>query len=347
MAVVHQACYQHETEAIRRGFLYVLDRAVSTLGATAPNPSVGCVLLDRQGQIVSVGVHEAVGQPHAEAIALQKAQEAGVVERIYSALVTLEPCAHHGRTPPCSELLRHSPVQQIWIGARDPNPVAAGGGKALRQGEHAKKVFFLDEYPAYEDIAQKCRALLAPFFHRVVKGRPWITVKQALNRSGTMIPPQGMTTFTAPSSLKFAHQLRRVTDAIVTGIGTVLADNPSFTVRHVPDHIGGKSRLLVVMDRQHRMPIAWKQARERDGFVVHCCASLDELWDVLKIHGVNWVLVEAGPTLLRALNENGLWDDWLTITQLNMGQNDRLTWRVRGTIQENDSPLSLLECGEK
>lgn len=347
MMVSKQTRYQDQTDAIRAGFALALEKVIPTLGATAPNPSVGCVLLDRAGAVVSVGVHEAAGQPHAEVMALNKAREAGTLDRAYAALVTLEPCAHHGRTPPCSEKLRHSPVQQVWIGARDPNPVAAGGGAALMQGDHAKQVIFLEEDPAFTESAQRCRALLAPFACRVTRGRPWLTVKQALTRSNSMIPPAGATTFTSASSLAFAHQVRRASDAIVTGIGTVLADNPSFTVRHVADHHGRSPRLLVVMDRHDRVPTAWREARERDGFQVCTCASLEAMVTALKEHGANWALVEAGPTTLQVLHENDMWDDWLTIKKREAGHEDQRTWRLRDGSDALNSPLALLGEGEK
>lgn len=347
MHVSKQARYNDQTEAIRAGFAVALEYVIPTLGATAPNPSVACVLLDEHGAVVSVGVHEAAGQPHAEVMALNAAEEAGTLERAYAALVTLEPCAHHGRTPPCSERLRYSPVKQVWIGARDPNPLAAGGGTSLEQGERAKQVFFLEDDFDFAETAQRCRALLAPFASRVMQNRPWITVKQALNREGSMIPPVGATTFTSETSLRFAHQVRRACDAVVTGIGTILADNPSFTVRHVADHYGRSSRLLVVMDRQGRLPQSWQEARERDGFRVCVCASFDAMLMALREHGANWVLVEAGPVLLRAFHESGMWDDWLTIVQQHEGQGDRMSWRMRDGSSELNSPLSLLGTGEK
>lgn len=132
-------------EAVQRGFERALCEAADTMGATAPNPSVGCVLLDRSGNILSVGVHPGAGLPHAEVMALEAARQAGLYDKVYAALVTLEPCSHYGRTPPCAERLRESPVQEVWVGVRDLNPAASGGGKALCHGLEAKKVFFLED----------------------------------------------------------------------------------------------------------------------------------------------------------------------------------------------------------
>ncbi|MXV45205.1 bifunctional diaminohydroxyphosphoribosylaminopyrimidine deaminase/5-amino-6-(5-phosphoribosylamino)uracil reductase RibD [Saccharibacter sp. 17.LH.SD] len=320
-----------------------VQRAVPTLGATSPNPSVACVLLDKHGSVLTIGVHEAAGKPHAEVVALEAARQGNLLEHVHTALVTLEPCAHHGRTPPCSERLRQSPVKEVWIGVRDPNPVATGGGEALKHGEGAKHVFFLEDQPKYAAEAQQCRALLTPFASRIKRKRPWITVKQALNVSGKMEPPVGQRTFTSSASLILAHRLRRAVDAIVTGIGTVLSDDPSFTVRHVDDHAGYKPRFLVVMDRSQRLPEGWRQAREEDGFIVETCSDIQALPHTLEQKGVNWALVEGGPSLLRTLEHEALWDDWLTIQQGHKGEADTATWKQRKHLDGMVSPLVFFQ----
>lgn len=328
--------------AIKEGFRQALKEATRKMGATAPNPAVGCALLDGEGRLLAVGAHPAAGQPHAEVMALEQARQKGVLEQARTALVTLEPCNHHGRTPPCSEKLRNSPVQTVWIGARDPNPQAMGGAEHLAEGASPKNVRFLADEPELRSLAQECKALLAPFASRVTRGRPWLTVKQALDGQGSMIPPQGQKTFTSPASLRLAHQLRRACDAVVTGIGTVLADDPSFTVRHVPDHEGRAPRPLIVLDRQGRLPAAWRQAREADGFHVEQCRDLSALPALLGQMGVNWGLIEAGPALLESVREAGLWDDWLTIHHDGKGGEDHLSIILREGNSENESPVQLL-----
>lgn len=341
-----QAHRNNETEAIRLGFVQAIKAATQKMGATAPNPAVGCALLDRAGRVLSVGAHPAVGQPHAEVMAVEQARKAGVLGQAYSALVTLEPCHHHGRTPPCSELLQQSPMQDIWIGLRDPNPHAAGGGAFLAGKPHPKRVFCLEDHVEFASLAQQCRALAAPFATRITQGRPWLTVKQALDGQGSMIPPRGQTTFTSPKSLTFAHQLRRATDAVVTGIGTVLADDPSFTVRHVKDHPEHAPRPLIVLDRQGRTPPAWVKAREADGFQVEICPQLEAVPALLGQMGVNWALIEAGPALLASVKEASLWDDWLTIHKgATVGDDEgEDMWDIclRDTTSQKISPVQLL-----
>ncbi|WP_333645370.1 bifunctional diaminohydroxyphosphoribosylaminopyrimidine deaminase/5-amino-6-(5-phosphoribosylamino)uracil reductase RibD [Bombella sp. ESL0380] len=329
-------------ESVRAGFREAVKAAVQKMGATAPNPAVGCALLDGEGHLLAVGAHPAAGQPHAEVMALEQAREKGVLEQVRTALVTLEPCNHHGRTPPCSDRLKNSPVQTVWIGARDPNPQARGGADHLAGGLSPKQVHFLADEPGLRSLAQDCAALLAPFACRVTQGRPWLSVKQALDGHGSMIPPEGQKTFTSSASLRLAHQLRRACDAVVTGIGTVLADDPSFTVRHVSDHAGRAPRPLIVLDRQGRLPAAWRQAREADGFHVEQCRDLSSLPALLGQMDINWALIEAGPALLASVREAGLWDDWLTIRHEGADRDDQLSITLREESTDKRSPIQLL-----
>ncbi|GAD10485.1 pyrimidine reductase [Gluconobacter frateurii NBRC 103465] len=321
--------------SIRDGFRVAIASAVDTLGATSPNPSVGCALLDGEGRILTVGIHPKAGQPHAEAMALAQARDVGVLEQARAAIVTLEPCNHTGRTPPCSEALRNSPIEHVWIGVADPTPQAAGGAARLREMPGGRNVTFLNDVPELADLHRDCRALLAPFQNRVTRHRPWISVKQALDQNGSMIPPAGQTTFTSVASLTLAHRLRRATDAIITGVGTVLADRPRFTVRRVRDHADRAKRLLVVCDRHRRLPADWKAEMEQSGFDVLTSTDLLAVPTMLADRGVNWAMVEAGPALLKSVSDAGLWDDWLTIRK--DGDTDHITLQSR-----DESPLRLL-----
>lgn len=282
-----------------------------------------------------MGVHPRAGLPHAEAMALAQAREAGTLDQARIALVTLEPCNHTGRTPPCSAALRNSPVRDVWIGCADPNPKASGGARGLQERPGGKRVVMLTDRPDMADIARDCTALLAPFASRVTRNRPWISVKQALNENGSMIPPAGRTTFTSPSSLTLAHRLRRATDAIITGVGTVLADRPRFTVRNVSDHAGRGPRVLVICDPHGRLPPDYEAEMTKCGFEVLTSKDLLEVPSLLAERGVNWAMIEAGPGLLDATGATGLWDDWLTIRKT--AGSDRITLKSRG-----ESPLRLL-----
>jgi len=300
-----------ENAALRRA----LSGAARFAGATAPNPPVGCVLLDENGAVLAEGYHTKAGEAHAEAAAIASARALGVFGRIHTVVVTLEPCNHHGRTPPCSDAILATPARRVVIGAADPNPSVKGGGGARLKAAGLDVVFIADE-PELRAQNLAARRLIAPFAKLARTGRPWVTVKQAVDETGGMVPPSGQKTFTSKASLVFAHRLRRRADAILTGSGTVLADDPEFTVRHVPD-FPGKRRFLALLDRRSRVPSRYLEAARTRGFTVLHTADLDEALAMLGARGVLEVLVEAGPSLTTAVLDAGLADEHVLITKGN------------------------------
>jgi diaminohydroxyphosphoribosylaminopyrimidine deaminase/5-amino-6-(5-phosphoribosylamino)uracil reductase len=284
-------------------------------GATAPNPPVGCVVLDALGQFLACEAHQKAGSPHAEAAAIEACRRAGVVDRIHTIVVTLEPCNHLGRTPPCVDAILATPAKAVWIGARDPNPRVAGGG-AARLAALGLAVGFLDqlEHLHAPELAQAARRMITPFAVWSRIGRPWLTLKQAIAADGGMIPPVTRKTFTSERSLVLAHRLRRRADAIITGSGTILADDPAFTVRHVPDHVG-KRRRLAILDRRGRTPPDYVEAAKARGFDVGVHTDIPNVLAELGSAGVVEALVEAGPTLHAAFLDQDLWDERVTIRQ--------------------------------
>ncbi len=275
-------------------------------GATAPNPAVGCVVLDSAGEVLAVGAHARAGLPHAEVMALSQVDPA----LVHTVVVTLEPCNHQGRTGPCAGAILNTSARRVVYTVSDPNPQASGG--AVRLVQAGLDVTRLDHAGA--------QRLAAPFVTRVTKARPFITVKQAL-QGGSMIPPAGQKTFTGKDSLRLAHELRRRADAILTGSGTVLADDPAFTVRHVPDH-PGKTRALAILDRRGRVPADYLVAAQARGFDPFIATDLDEALQTLAAQGCNEVLIEAGPQICATLEARGLWDEWIRI---EAGSPDRIT----------------------
>ena len=319
--------------AIADAFRLALGCAEAFVGATSPNPPVGCVVLDASGQILACGAHARAGQAHAEAAALDACRRAGTFGRIHTLVVTLEPCNHTGRTPPCVDAILESPARAVWFGVRDPNAEVLGGG-AKRLAEAGLEVGALDALPHADaaDLAQAARRLIAPFRQWKRAGRPWLTVKQALDANGGMIPPSGRNTFTSRDSLTLAHRLRRRADAIITGSGCVLADNPAFTVRHVPDHFG-KRRILAILDRRGRVPASYVAAAQDRGFEVLIRRDPADLVRELGAAGVMEALVEAGPTLLASILEAGLWDEHVVIRQSAIpGEPDAVDVRTRAPV---------------
>jgi diaminohydroxyphosphoribosylaminopyrimidine deaminase/5-amino-6-(5-phosphoribosylamino)uracil reductase len=296
-------------------------------GATSPNPPVGAVGLDERGEVLSIQAHERAGTAHAEARVIEDCRARGTLARLHTLVVTLEPCNHQGRTPACTEAILATSVRRVIYGARDPNPRVAGGG-AARLAATGIEVSQEVEHEA------ACAELIRAFAHHCRTGRPWITVKVARDERGSMIPPAGLKTFTSPGSLKFAHELRRRADALITGSGTVLADSPLFTVRRVPD-FPGKTRWLIILDRRGRVPDSFVRDAEGRGFRVRREADLAASVRWLGEQGVQEVLVEAGPTLSGAILESGIWDESVVISRQS-GHADRIeiTRNVHGNHRE-------------
>ena len=299
-------------------------------GATAPNPPVGCVLLDAGGAVLAKSGHSRAGQPHAEAAAIHACRMAGTLDRVHTALVTLEPCSHIGRTPPCVEALLATPVREVWIGARDPHPRAPGAGVARLAGAGVRTSMIAElDHPDAGALADASSRLVAPFAKWSRTGRPWVRIKTALDPQGSMIPPQGAKTFTSPASLVQAHRLRRASDAIITGSGCILADDPAFTVRHVLDH-DGKRRPLVIMDRRGRVGAAYLMAAEARGFDPWVRTDLAAALDEIGASGMLCALVEAGPRLRRTVSDMELWDEEVVFrTSAAPGGDDQVDVRFR------------------
>ena len=271
--------------------------ARAAMGATSPNPAVGAVACDAEGRILAAAATQRAGLGHAEANTLALCREQGTIQRIHTLYTTLEPCNHHGRTPPCSEAIIAAGIKRVVIGTRDPNPAASGGIEHLQQAG-------IEIVTGVEE--QECRLSLHAFLSSVQTGKPWITIKRAFDAEGSMIPVAGQKTFTSPESLRLAHRMRKKADAVLTGSGTVLGDKPLFTVRHVQDH-PGKRRGLAVIDRRGRVPATYLEEAASRGFdtVIHrdAAAAIADL----AAKGAQDILVEAGPALSRYMFDAGLW----------------------------------------
>ena len=190
-------------------------------GQTSPNPLVGCVVLDAQGQLVGEGFHARAGSPHAEVHALRQAGERA---RGGTAVVTLEPCCHHGRTPPCSNALLAAGVARVVVAMADPDPRVAGRGLQQLQAAGVEVIQGICEAEAL--------TLNAAFVHRITTGKPLAILKWAMSLDGRTALPNGSSQWiSGPEARAWVHELRARCDAVIVGGGTVRTDNPLLTSR--------------------------------------------------------------------------------------------------------------------
>jgi diaminohydroxyphosphoribosylaminopyrimidine deaminase/5-amino-6-(5-phosphoribosylamino)uracil reductase len=276
------------------------------LGATSPNPPVGAAALDAEGRVLAIAAHHHAGEAHAEATLIETCRRQDLIGRIDTLCVTLEPCNHHGLTPPCTEAIIAAGIKKVAIGTRDPNPHVKGGGLERLQEAGITVTAGIAE--------EECRQLIHAFAYRAQTGKPWVTIKRALTSEGSMIPPAGEKTFTSPKSLRLAHLLRKKADAILTGSGTILADHPLFTVRHMQDH-AGKRRWLAILDRRGRTPSSYIAAANERGLDAVIYTDIDQALHDLTAKGAQDVLVEAGPALSQSVLDRGLWTMSVTVRQ--------------------------------
>lgn len=290
-------------------------------GATSPNPCVGASALSADGRVLGASAHRGAGLPHAEPELLSLLERQGTLAQAETLIVTLEPCSHTGRTPPCSKtILERAPqIKRVFYICQDPNPQVSGKGAAhLRH--HGVEAILIEPghlHGSWNGIdahawLRRASDLSAPFRKWISSGIPYVTLKRAWNLQGSLIPPQGQKTFTRPESLLLAHQLRKRSDAILTGAGTILADLPEFTVRHLPDH-PGKTRWLWIMARETRIPEDYVNLARARGFQVQIGPeSPEEALQELGRRGCLEVLVEAGPGVTQAfLGEGSARNSWV------------------------------------
>jgi diaminohydroxyphosphoribosylaminopyrimidine deaminase/5-amino-6-(5-phosphoribosylamino)uracil reductase len=296
--------------------------AAKGVGWVSPNPMVGAVVV-KDGQVVGRGYHRRAGGPHAEVEALNAAGEAARGAELY---VSLEPCNHQGKTPPCTEAILAAGVRRVVMATRDPNPRVTGGG-AERLAARGVEV-------AVGPLAAEARQVNEAWFHWVNTGQPWVVAKAACSLDGKIATATGESQWlTGEAARALGHRLRHRVDAIVVGIGTVLADNPQLTCRLPAGR--GKDPIRVVLDSRLRLPLTARllhldspaptwvactspaptgqiRALEEHGAQVLVLppdagrVSLPALLDLLGAHQVQSLLVEGGAETLGAFFDQRL-----------------------------------------
>ena len=281
----------------------------------SPNPRVGCVIV-RGGEVIGRGWHKVCGGPHAEVEAMRDAGGDIAGADVY---VTLEPCSHYGKTPPCADMLVEHGVKRVVAGMEDPNPLVAGHGlEKLRASGIETLCGVLEE---------ECKWANRGFLRRMVQKRPWVTLKVAASLDGKVALANGASKWiTGESARRCVHGMRAKSDAVITGVGTVIADDPQLTVRDV----SGETPLRAVLDRSLRTPVDSNLVR--GGAVIFTNRSEPEKIKLLEDAGarvevvggddflggvltrlcemnVNYLMVEAGPQVTSAFIASGLADE--------------------------------------
>ena len=280
------------------------------LYTTMPNPRVGCVLVNK-GLVVGQGWHERTGEAHAEIRALQ---DAGTKARGATAYVTLEPCSHMGRTPPCADALIKAGVVHVVVAMQDPNPKVAGAGIArLRAAGITVEVGI---------GAEEARELNIGFVSRMTRGQPWVRSKVAMSLDGRTALGNGVSQWiTGTEARADGHHWRARSCAMLTGAGTVRQDDPALTVRHVKS---SRQPLRIVVDNKCEAPLDAQVFADGNALLVTVSADaariqeyearrvdFKALLQLLGARGLNEITVETGSRLNGALLEAGVIDEWV------------------------------------
>ncbi len=291
-------------------------------GHASPNPMVGAVVV-HDGMIIGEGFHRCCGKPHAEVNAIASVRDQGLLP-LSTIYVTLEPCSHYGKTPPCAKLLIDKGVGRVVVGTLDPFEKVSGRGvKMLREAGIEVVVGVLE---------QECRQLNKRFFTAHTTGLPWVMLKWAQSSDGFIATSDGRVTFSTPLTRALMHRERSRVDAIVVGAGTVRTDNPSLTTRHW----SGSSPLRVVLDRNLTVPdechllndggntLIYNEKKEMvDGPVEWAMlnTSQPQAWlSDLYRRGVTSVMVEGGANVLQHMIDCNCWNEMrIEVSPLQLG----------------------------
>ena len=290
-----------------------LDLAAHGLGNTSPNPMVGAVLVDPQGNIIGEGYHRRCGEGHAEVNAIASVKDKSLLSdsTIY---VTLEPCSHYGKTPPCAKLIIDSEIPRVVVGAGDPFPMVAGRGIRMLRDAGVEVVENV--------LADESRRLNHRFFTAHTVARPFVTLKWAQSADGFMDSdrPDGHPhRFSSRLGSMLVHRLRSLHDAILVGAGTALADNPRLDCRLWP----GRSPRPVVLDRHG---VVDPSALAMHDPIISNRSEIRDLLSDLYSQGITSLLVEGGARMLSAFISSGLWDNArVEVSPICLGSSGRVS----------------------
>ena len=273
-----------------------LTLARAAIGLTDPNPRVGCVLVAANGRVIGRGHTQQAGGPHAEVMALRDAVANGQSPRGATAHVTLEPCAHHGRTPPCCDALIEAGIARVVMAMEDPFPLVAGQGAARLRAAGIEVV--------EGELADEAYELNIGFFSRVQRGRPWVRLKAAVSLDGRTALNNGASQWiTGPDARADGHAFRKRASAVLTGVGTLLEDNPRLDVRLVETVL---QPLRVIVDSRLDTPPASRMLDAPGAALIYAAAPDESRRAALESRGVQIALMPgpSGKVDLTAMLEN-------------------------------------------
>ena len=324
------------SEADVRFMTRALEVAEIGRGRVSPNPMVGCVLV-KDGEIIAEGWHDHLGGLHAEQMAIHDAEKKGHSPNGATAYVTLEPCNHFGRTPPCTESLLWAGIKRVIVSHHDPNPTVRGKGiQVLEEAGIEVATGLLESNSAIQ---------MREFLHWCEHRRPIVTVKLAVDKHGSVDDrSQSAGRFTSEGCLDAVHQLRKECDAILVGVETIIRDNPSLNIRRVPAE---RQPLRIVIDPNGRIPQDSKVLTDGGETIVFSedFTNLPALLNRLGDMEIQRLMVEGGPVTIKHFLKAGLVDefylvqadaehqtpyrsdiDYQTITDAGLSLNQTITW---------------------
>ncbi len=288
-----------------------LQLAAMADGHTSPNPMVGAVIVCN-GKIIGEGYHRQCGGPHAEVNAIASVRNKSLL-RQSTIYVSLEPCSHHGKTPPCCDLIIASGIPRVVVGCLDPFPQVSGRGVKRLQENGIEVITNV--------LQEECWWLNRKFMTYHGKGRPYVTLKWAQSSDHYIdrvrAPHESPTLFSTTTTRIWAHKLRATNDAIMVGTNTIITDNPSLTTRYW----SGKNPIRITIDRHHRIPA---QAAILDGTTPTIVIGKDYISDplsscsgytpqdilsYLSSQNIHSIIIEGGSELLQSFIDSNLWDE--------------------------------------
>lgn len=273
-----------------------LELAAHGEGNTSPNPMVGAVIVAPDGRIIGEGYHRRCGEGHAEVNAIASVKDIDrPLLKESTMYVSLEPCSHYGKTPPCAKLIIDTGIPRVIVGAGDPFKEVSGKGISMLRDAGIEVVEGV--------LASESRFLNRKFMTAHGLRRPFVTLKWACSADGYMASKDGPYKFSDYLNSTLVHRLRSLHDAILVGSATAKCDNPRLDCRLWP----GKSPRPVVADRHRR--IKMEELRMLNPLIVSDYSDISQLLEILYREGITSLLVEGGPTLLQAFIDEGLWDE--------------------------------------